>query len=138
MISFNSLKDGFELKYPSYSKQWLKSVIKSEGKSEGDIQFIFVDDVSLLEINKTHLNHHTLTDIITFGTSVSPLVISGDIYISIDRVQENASLNKQDFDIELSRVMVHGILHLIGYDDKTPEQKQQMGSKEDNYLNLQP
>lgn len=138
MISFNSLTPDFEIQDPNTFKNWLVSVIQSENKLIGDIQYIFCDDNYLLEINKNYLKHDTLTDIITFPSTISDTVLSGEIYISIPRVTENAEQNQDKFVNELVRVLVHGILHLIGYNDKTPSEKREMRAKEDYYLDLQP
>ncbi len=119
------------------SKRWLKSVIISEGKKAGDIQYIFCDDNQLLLINEKFLNHDTFTDIITFPNTENRDIISGEIYISLERVNENCIKHKSTFKEEISRVMVHGILHLIGYVDKQISEKAQMRSKEDYYLHLQ-
>ena len=118
-------------------KDWLKSVIISEGKIPGEIQYVFCDDKQLLEINKQYLNHDTLTDIITFPSSNNNNIISGEIYISIERVKENSKELNTNFSQEIQRVIVHGILHLIGYDDHSSSDKIQMRSKEDYYLHLQ-
>ena len=138
MISFNVLKDGFQLSNLNGRKEWLKSTIHSEGKSTGDVQYIFCGDDYMTEVNEKYLNHDTLTDIITFSDSNNPLVISGDIFISVERVRENAHILNNDFEEELSRVLVHGVLHLLGYDDHTPDEKLKMRAKEDYYLHLQP
>ncbi len=138
MINFTYLYDkNIESPIKSYYKMWLKNVIISEGKKTGDIQYILCDDYHLLDINKTYLNHDTLTDIITFSTSDNNTIISGDIYISIDRVIENSNTHSTSFGNELSRVLVHGVLHLLGYDDHSPSDKKIMRSKEDYYLLLQ-
>ena len=128
-----NLNDLRELDY----KQWLKSVIISEGNKVGDIEYILCDDKHLLEINQAYLNHDTLTDIITFSTTNNDEVISGEIYISVDRVNENSKTHSVSYNDELSRVMVHGILHLIGYGDHSDSEKKLMRSKEDYYLHLQ-
>ena len=138
MINFNSLKEGFILSNPEYLRTWLKAVIESEKKKQGDIQFVFCDDDYLLTINRDYLNHDILTDIITFPTSNNTSVVSGEIYISVDRVTENANIENVIFVAELSRVMVHGVLHLMGYRDNQSDEKLQMRSKEDYYINLQP
>ncbi len=138
MIIFNTLLDDFELQNPESLKVWLKNVIRHEQKYVGDIVYIFSDDEYLHAINLDFLNHDTLTDIITFDTSEDDEIISGEIYISAERVADNAGLLNKDFQEELSRVLVHGVLHLIGYGDKTPEEKTEMTAKEDYYLNLQP
>ncbi len=117
---------------------WIIDVVVSEHKIVGDIYYIFCSDDELLEINKQYLNHDTLTDIISFPESNSTNIISGEIYISIDRVRENAMMYGVKFINELYRVMVHGVLHFVGYGDGTPEDRAKMRSKEDYYLNLQP
>jgi rRNA maturation RNase YbeY len=138
MISFSNLidKNVGTLPEPAY-KKWLKKVIHSEGKKIGDIQYIFCDDDYLLKINTTYLNHDTLTDIITFSTSDNEAIISGDIFISIDRIIENSDIHSSIFNDELSRVIVHGVLHLVGYDDHSHSDKKIMRNKEDYYLLLQ-
>ncbi len=138
MITFNTLLEGFEIENPENLKDWLKEILSENNKVLGEIVYVMADDTYLHKINKDFLNHDTLTDIITFETSVDPSVISGEIFISIDRVKENAIKQKQPFDKELARVLVHGVLHLIGYGDKTSEQKLKMRAKEDYCLNLLP
>ncbi len=138
MISFDSNYDGFDLENKSIFQTWLKDVITQEGKTPGDIHYIFLSDSGLLEINKQFLNHHDYTDIITFPLSESEQIIRGEIYISLDRVKENASLNNVNFSQEIARVLVHGVLHMLGYNDHTKEEKNEMRSKEDYYLNLLP
>ncbi len=118
-------------------KTWIKKVIVSEKRKLGDIQYIFCDDNYLLNINSTYLNHDTLTDIITFSTSDSKEIISGEIYISVERITENSLIHSSSYNDELSRVIIHGILHLIGYDDHSSNDKKIMRSKEDYYLLLQ-
>ncbi len=137
MISFSMLVD-FQPDHPEEIKSWLKRTIESEGKISGDIQYVFCDDNYMLEINKKFLRHDTLTDIITFPTSVVRNVISGEIFISTERVKQNANDLKLSFEQEMKRVIVHGVLHLIGYQDSTTSQKQQMRAKEDYYLHLLP
>lgn len=118
---------------------WLKNVIKEELYVEGTIGYIFCDDNYLLDVNQKFLQHDTYTDIITFPFSTDDSkVLSGEIFISIDRVLENADKFDVSFDLELARVLVHGILHLCGYDDHREEEKLQMRSKEDYYLSLLP
>lgn len=138
MISFTYLPTNNldNLNEPLYLN-WLKTVINSEGKKTGDIQYIFCNDKYLYEINKVYLKHDTFTDIITFSTTNNEEVISGEIYISIDRVAENSKTHSASFNDELSRVIVHGVLHLIGYDDHSDSEKKLMRSKEDYYLHLQ-
>jgi rRNA maturation RNase YbeY len=116
-------------------KAWLKYVATAEGKKIGELNYVFCSDNYLLEINKQYLNHHTLTDIITFDQSENPKKVEGDIYISYERVLENGATlgtGKQ----ELFRVIVHGLLHLLGYKDKKAEEQKIMREKEDFYLNL--
>jgi probable rRNA maturation factor len=120
---------------PSTSK-WLENVISNENCLVGEVGYIFCDDKFLLDINQRFLQHDTFTDIITFPTSFSDEVISGEIYISVERVKENAGNNNTSFDKEIHRVIVHGILHLVGYGDKDVEEKLVMRKKEDFYLSL--
>lgn len=138
MISFNALNKEFFINSPEKKKQWLRSSISAEGKAAGDIHFIFCNDDYLADINWKFLQHDTLTDIITFSNSRSNLVVSGDIYISLDRVRANSKSLEISFESELDRVLIHGILHLIGYNDIKPYEKLQMRTKEDYYLHLQP
>lgn len=115
------------------AKKWLGSVVSTENKICGNLNFIFCSDQHILEINKQYLNHDYFTDIITFDYSEGDTV-SGDIFISVDRVGENANLYGDEFLNELKRVCVHGVLHLIGYKDKSSKDKVLMTSKEDEYL----
>lgn len=114
---------------------WIKETIISEGKIPGEISFIFCSDNFLLEVNKQYLNHDYFTDIITFDY-VENDVISGDIFISCDRVKENAKEFNVEFLNELSRIIIHGVLHLCGYKDKSKKDKFLMTQKEDFYLNV--
>tara|TARA_B100001971_G_C18183906_1_gene534414 strand:- start:348 stop:767 length:420 start_codon:yes stop_codon:yes gene_type:complete len=120
-----------------YYTNWLKTVISSEGKKTGNIQYVFCDDSYLHELNKSFLNHDSFTDIITFSTTQNDDIISGEIYISLDRIDENTKIHSVSLDHELSRVIVHGVLHLIGYNDISSSEKKLMRSKEDYYLHLQ-
>ena len=135
MILFHS-ETNFQLNQKSAVKIWVKETIAKEGKISKDINFIFCDDRFLNEKNKAYLGHDSFTDIITFDYSDRDL-ISGDIFISIDRVRENAPINNAPFENELSRVIIHGILHLLGYKDKGKKEKEIMREKEDFYLSLQ-
>lgn len=137
MISFSTVEIKFKLSNKLRVKSWVKSIITSEGKSAGDITYIFCTDSYLGSMNEKYLNHHTLTDIITFDYSEEGK-ISGDIFISIDRIKENSGNFKTTFNEELGRVMAHGILHLVGYKDKTPDDRSIMRSKEDYYLSTCP
>ncbi|WP_040252847.1 rRNA maturation RNase YbeY [Psychroserpens mesophilus] len=132
MISFN-YETNFELPYEQEFSSWISKVISSENCKEGEINYIFCDDDYLLDINQKYLNHDTLTDIISFDYSVGK-ELHGDIYISVDRVKENAKDFEVDFKDEIRRVMVHGVLHYCGYKDKSKEDKELMRSKEDHYI----
>ena len=114
-------------------KQWVKGIILEESKKEGDIVFVFCNDEYLLEKNIQFLNHDTYTDVIAFDYC-SDSIINGDVLISIERVKENAKNLEIDFFNELNRVMVHGLLHLLGYKDKTELDAKLMREKEDFYL----
>jgi len=113
---------------------WLKSVVKSENKSIGKISVIFVDDNYLLDVNIKYLKHNYFTDIITFNYNQG-LNISGDLYISIDTIKSNAEFYDVNFKNELVRVIVHGVLHLLGYNDSNDGEQIVMREKEDFYLN---
>ena len=115
------------------TRDWIERIIFSEKKILGDIMFVFCDDQFLLKRNIKYLNHDTLTDVISFDYS-NEKKVSGDILISIDRVKENAKLYNQTFSTELNRVMAHGLLHLLGYNDKSKEEAKIMKSKENYYL----
>ncbi|MBJ2174130.1 rRNA maturation RNase YbeY [Aureibaculum sp. A20] len=134
MIEFNYQKE-FEFNNSNDISGWLSGAIKDENYKEDAINYIFCDDIYLLELNVKHLEHNTLTDIITFDYNLGKL-ISSDIFISVDRVLENSVKYAVNFDDELNRVMIHGILHLCGYKDKTKEEKLLMREKEDYYLSL--
>ncbi len=136
-ISFYNQDIKFILQEKLAIKNWIKSVIISEKKKVGDIGFIFCSDEHLLQMNKQYLQHDYFTDVITFDYSEKNL-ISGDIFISIDRVKENANTFDCTIEYELHRIMVHGVLHLIGFDDTSPEKKEKMTSKENEYLELFP
>ena len=118
---------------PSSTLSWLENLIVSEGKKPGEINYIFCDDEHLLKINQDFLQHDYYTDIITFDY-VKGKIISGDIFVSLPRILDNASALSKEFDSELHRVLAHGILHLCGYKDKTEEEVTLMRSKEDFYL----
>lgn len=137
MISFFSEDISFELGDAASVEHWIQTTIQKEGKNLGEISFIFCSDSYLHQINLTHLNHDTYTDIITFNYN-EEAVLNGDIFISIDRVKENATTYNVSFENELNRVMIHGVLHLAGYEDKTDQEKAAMRAKEDFYLSLFP
>ena len=132
MIDFNYETD-FELTNETTISDWLLKVILSENKTVGDINYIFCNDNYLVEINKKHLDHDTLTDIISFDYSLGN-ELSGDIFISTERVADNALDYKVSFEEELNRVMAHGILHFCGYKDKTESDELTMRTKEDEKL----
>ena len=117
------------------NKGWLKKVISNEGKKIGEIVFVFCSDDFLLEKNIQFLNHETLTDVITFDYCDGD-VISGDILISVDRVEENSKIFNVKFFNELDRVMLHGLLHLLGYGDKNKRDSKIMRAKENFYLSI--
>ncbi len=135
MIEYQYNKNRFQLNEERVSS-WLEKVILEENSTLGEIGYVFCDDEELLEINQKFLSHDTYTDVITFSNSDIRGIISGEIYISFERVQENSLFSGFDFERELHRVMVHGVLHLLGYPDKRPEEERRMRQKEDYYLSL--
>ena len=132
---FNEEVD-FSLNQKSNVLSWIVDVVKQEGCSIKELNYIFCSDDYLININQQFLNHDTFTDIITFDNSNEKHLIESDIYISVERVAENAQLYNVNFEDELHRVMVHGVLHLMGWSDKTDEDKQAMRQKEDACLSL--
>ena len=120
---------------PEFFISWLSTLVEQEGWGLGDINLIFCSDEYLLGMNRTHLNHDYYTDIITFDYTEEG-VISGDLFISIDRVRENAEQNGVMFHVERNRVVGHGVLHLMGYKDKSEEDQKEMTRKEDWALSL--
>lgn len=134
MISFNYELD-FQLDNEEVFSSWISKVILSENKKEGDINYIFCDDEYILEINKQYLDHDYYTDIISFDYSVGN-ELHGDIFISIDRVTENATDFNVTFNDELKRVLIHGILHYCGYKDKSDEEERIMRLKEDEKIKM--
>lgn len=132
MINFN-YETGFQLQNELQLSEWIAAVIIAEGFKEGEINYIFCDDEYLHKLNLEFLQHDTLTDIISFDYSLGKL-INGDIYISIDRVKDNAKDFNVEFLSELNRVMIHGILHYCGYKDKTEADEKEMRSKENYYI----
>ena len=135
-IHFHSEDVDFHIVNEKKTIKWIKGSIKNEAKTVGEISYIFCSDEYLHKMNLEYLNHDTFTDIITFDYTEENIV-SGDIFISIDRIKENATKFKTVFENELSRVIIHGVLHLMGYKDKSAQEKEQMRSKEDFYLTLQ-
>lgn len=124
----------YELKKKNKVRKWLQDTIIAENYELETLNFIFCSDDYLLTINLEYLNHDTLTDIITFDNSTSKNIIAGDIYISLDRIKENAKIFKTKFTHELHRVIIHGTLHLLGYDDKSAQAKTKMTKAEDKFL----
>ncbi|MBO4634137.1 MAG: rRNA maturation RNase YbeY [Bacteroidales bacterium] len=135
MISYYCEDISFPFKEKRFTSRWLKAVATAEKKQVGDISIIFCSDNYLLDINKQYLQHDYYTDIITFDYCEGS-TLSGDLFISIDSVRENASFYGVSFEEELNRVMVHGVLHLIGYDDHTEDDIAMMRAKENQYLAL--
>lgn len=136
-IYFHNEEINFVLPQKKIIRQWIINASKQEGKTPGAINVIFTSDSYLYELNVRHLSHDTYTDIITFDYTVDN-EISGDIFISVDRVKENAKELSIPFKDELHRVIIHGVMHLAGYKDKTQQQKKIMTGKEDYYLSLLP
>lgn len=134
MVLFH-LETKFNFQHRLFYKSWLRALALSEGKKLGDISYIFCDDNYLLEINRQYLQHDTLTDIITFDY-VEGSVLNGDIYISVERVRENAGIFQVPFEQELVRVLAHGLLHLCGYGDKSEKESKVMRSKEEFAIGL--
>jgi len=134
-FDFHIVDLDFSLDHQPELSEWLYQVIASENFESGNLDFTFMSDEDLLKINKEHLDHDFYTDIITFEYTEGKM-ISGDLLISLDRVKENATKLSLNFSDELHRVMVHGVLHLCGYNDKTEAEQVEMRSKEDYYLSL--
>ncbi|MDA9125377.1 rRNA maturation RNase YbeY [Flavobacteriaceae bacterium] len=132
MISFHS-EVPFEISDSDATVLWLSSIIYQENYNEGEVSIVFCDDEFLHKLNVEFLNHDTLTDVISFDYSIGK-EIHGEIFISIERVRENANEFNQNFDTELSRVMAHGVLHYCGYKDKSTSEAAIMRSKEEFYL----
>lgn len=134
-IRFASQDIDFELLEAEKVKNWISKVIQLRGKKVGNISYLFCDDEYLLGVNQQYLNHDTYTDIITFDYVAADL-ISGDIMISIDRVGENASQFEVPFELELRRVIIHGVLHLLGQGDKSDDEATEMRRQEEESLVL--
>lgn len=135
MITYNFEDTDFQFKSKVKHRKWLSLVAESEIRRIGDINIIFCSDNYLLDINQRFLQHDYFTDIITFDYCEGEY-LSGDLFISIDSVRENSIEFKTDFTEELSRVIVHGVLHLIGYDDHTKKDQKLMREKENYYLSV--
>lgn len=135
-IEFHEVYPGFHLDGKENIGRWLTDLAEKEGKSLSTINYIFLTDDELLGLNQSQLGHDYYTDIITFPLNNEDDPIEADIYISIDRVKENAKDYKVSFETELLRVIAHGLLHLCGYNDKTIRQQTHMRKKEEEYLDL--
>ena len=135
-INYFSQKPRFKLKNSVKTSTWIRRVIKNEGKSLRSLNYVFCTDEYLRDMNIQFLKHRTYTDIITFNYNPSKMEIEGEIYISVDRVRENAETFQTDFPTELNRVIIHGVLHLLGFNDKTKAEKTAMREKEDACLSL--
>ncbi len=128
-----------DIEFPVFDQQkieqWILHVVAYHGKEVGELNYFFCSDNYLLEINKEHLNHNYFTDIITFDYTVGDMV-SGDLFISLDTVRDNAETYQCSFHEEFYRVIIHGVLHLIGFNDKTDAQQEEMTAKENEALNM--
>ena len=136
VTNFFSENKNFKISNKQKIRALLKKICKKENKKISFINCVFCSDNRLLEINKKYLNNTSLTDVVTFDFTTNKKTIEGDVYISIDRVKENAKKYKQPFKTELLRIIIHGLLHLIGFSDKTKEEKNTMTLKENEYLSL--
>ncbi len=134
-ISFVNEQIKFQLADKQRIKRWIMAVCQQNHKKVGDIGYLFCDDTYLLEVNKQYLNHDTYTDIITFDY-VEEGVVNGDIMISVERVRENAKLFEVPFEQELHRVIIHGVLHLLGQKDKSTKEAAMMRKREEDALML--
>ncbi len=135
-INFYSQETEYELPNKRKIRSWIINVLQIHQKNPLDLNFIFTSDRYLFELNQKFLNHNTYTDIITFDYSESNDDIKGDVFISIDRIKENSEIFEQSFIDELHRVMIHGVLHLLGLKDKTTTEKEEMRKFENHYLAL--
>ena len=132
MITFQNTSK-FKVKDLRKKKLWLNSISNNEGKKIESLSFLFVDDEEILKYNKKYLQHESYTDVITFDSSADKK-IAGDIIISLERVNDNAKFYQVSYNYELQRVMAHGLLHLLGYNDKNKEEKKIIRKKENYYL----
>ena len=135
-IKFHFLHTNFNLSSRTRLKEFILKIFREEGFTVQAINYVFCSDKYLLGLNKAYLHHNTYTDIITFGLSTDSEPIMADVYISVERVRENARIFQSNFLQELYRVLFHGSLHLCGYKDKTKNETRQMRTKEDYYLKL--
>lgn len=132
MITFNYETD-FELDKPERTETWIRKIVKTEGFELGELHYVFCDDEYLYNLNVEFLQHDTFTDIISFDYTTGN-VVSGDVYISVDRVKDNSDEYNVPFEEELHRVIIHGVLHFFGLKDKTKEEKKIMRDKENKCL----
>ena len=135
MIRFFNEDVSYKLTQKQVTRQWLKEQAKREGYAVGDLNYIFCSDEYVLQVNRDYLQHDYYTDIITFDQSEEQGKIEGDIFVSVERVADNAHQLGVPVEQEVRRVLAHGLLHLCGYSDKTDEEKNRMRAKEDEWLN---
>lgn len=134
MINFFSEDVDFDLKGKQRTKKWIKHIVEQEAQKTGDINIIFCSDEYLLQVNKQYLNHDYYTDIITFNYNTNK--VNGDLFISIDRVADNAEKQNVPRGTEMQRVIIHGVLHLLGYNDKTKAEEKMIRQKEDQAIEI--
>ena len=135
-IKFFSQNTNYNISGKNKLRKWIENAAISENKPISELIYIICDDTYLLNLNETYLNHNTFTDVISFDMSDSNVNIKGEIYISIDRVRENSRKYGETIQDEFHRVMIHGMLHLAGYNDRTENERTEMRLKEDYYLSL--
>ena len=136
MIRFNTLDVEMPPIDPQHVKGWIEAVVRQYGKSVGELYYYFCSDDKLLEINRERLGHDFYTDIVTFPLTDCETVLSSEFCISTDRIKENAMTFGRTYESELHRVIIHGVLHLIGFDDLTDEEEKEMREKEEEALNI--
>ena len=136
MIRFSTLDVDMPLVEPQRDKEWIEAVVSGYGKSIGELYYYFCSDEKLLEINRERLGHDFYTDIVTFPLTDCETVLSSEFCISVDRIKENAVTFGRSYESELHRVIIHGVLHLIGFDDHADEDKKEMREKEEEALKV--
>ena len=136
MIRFSTLNVEMPPIEPQRVKAWIGEVVKKYGKTVGELYYYFCSDEKLLEINRERLGHDFYTDIVTFPLTDCETILSSEFCISVDRIKENAETFGRSFESELHRVIIHGVLHLIGFDDHTEEEEKEMREKEEEVLGL--
>lgn len=136
MIRFNTLDVEMPVTEPQKTKAWIETVAQQYGKTIGELYYYFCSDDKLLEINKQRLGHDFYTDIVTFPLTACETVLSSEFCISVDRIKENAETFGRSFESELHRVIIHGVLHLIGFDDHSEGDEKEMREKEEKALGL--